>query len=105
MMFKYFPASSTGFLHEASHDRYCGGHLNYQERKEKHQPVIAPLLSSLFTLDVRSGDPDLFPTLNSAGIALNPSFIKAHHVPGFKIKYEQLAGEGCPIADLSFIGK
>ena len=32
-------------------------------------------------------------------------FIQAHHVPGFKIKYKQLENEGCPIADLSFIGK
>ena len=79
MFFKHFSvlASSTGFLHEPTHDRYCGGHFNYQNKKEVHQPVIAPLLSSLFTLDVRSGDPELFPTLNSAGIAINPSFIQA----------------------------
>ena len=79
MFFKHFSvlASSTGFLHEPTHDRYCGGHFNYQNKKEIHQPVIAPLLSSLFTLDVRSGDPELFPTLNSAGIPINPSFIQA----------------------------
>jgi len=98
-------ASSTGFLHEASHDRYCGGHFNPKEKNDENQAVIAPLLGSLFTLDVRSGDPNLFPALNSAGIAVNPSFIEAHHVPGFKIKYEQLEGDGCPIADLSFVGK
>ena len=100
-----FAASSTGFLHEASHDRYCGGHFNPDEKSDENQAVIAPLLGSLFTLDVRSGDPNLFPALNSAGIAVNPSFIEAHHVPGFKIKYEQLEGDGCPIAELSFVGK
>ena len=100
-----FAASSTGFLHEASHDRYCGGHFNPEEKSDENQAVIAPLLGSLFTLDVRSGDPNLFPALNSAGIAVNPSFIEAHHVPGFKIKYEQLEGDGCPIAELSFVGK
>lgn len=97
--------SSTGFLHMATHDRYCGGHFNPMHNGESNEPVVAPLLNRLYTLDVRVGNPHLFPAKNSAGNEINPVFNPIHHMPGFKIDYEQITGDGCPVVDLSFVGK
>ena len=97
--------SPMGFLHAPTHDRYCGGHLNPEHNSLQHQPIIAPILGSLFTLDVRTGAPNFLPTTNSAGLPLNPEYVEAHHTPGFSIEFKQLSGESCPYADLSLIGQ
>ena len=97
--------SSTGFLHAESHDRYCGGQFNFAHNAQENQKVVAPILSRLITLDVRVGNPNLYPAKNVAGQPLDPPFNPVHHQPGFHIMYEQWQDDTCPYADLSFIGK
>ena len=98
-------ASATGFLHTASHDRYCGGKFNAMHNAHTTGQVIAPILSRLFTLDVRAGNPQLYPSMNFGGANLDPPFNPTHHQPGFKIAYEQLEGDTCPYVDLSYVSQ
>ena len=75
--------------------RYCGGQFNPVHNSLEDEVVIAPILSTLFTVDVRAGDPELFPAENSSGVPINPPFNPTHHKPGFNISFEQIF-ESCP---------
>ena len=98
-------ASASGFLHTSSHDRYCGGKFNAMHNVNAHGQVIAPILSRLVSIDVRAGNPNLYPSKNFAGAKLDPPFNPTHHQPGFKIAYEQLTDNSCPYVDLSYVGQ
>jgi hypothetical protein len=98
--------SSTGFVHTATHDRYCGGNFHPEHNVHDHDEVSAPIFNRLITLDFRSGDPNLLPALNYAGFPANTAFNLGQHMPGFRISFKQIiGGSHCPAAELSLLGK
>ena len=84
--------------------RYCGGQFNSIHNQKNNQDIVAPILSTLVTIDVRAGSPDLFPAENSAGVPANPPYNPVHHGPGFNISFEQLSDEMCPHLSTTLVG-
>ena len=60
--------------------------------------------STLITIEVRSGDPSLFPAENSSGVPMNPAYNAVQHGPGFNISFEQISDSTCPSISTSLIG-
>ena len=84
--------------------RYCGGQFNSIHNQKNNQDVVAPILSTLITIDVRAGSPEIFPAENSAGIPANPPYNSVQHGPGFNISFEQISDEMCPHLSTTLVG-